>query len=1104
MAALPTGRVTYLFTDVVGSTSLWEESTDAMALAMARHDTLVERAVTECRGHLVRPRGEGDSRFAVFPAAANALTAAARVVADLCAEPWPTPRPIAVRVAVHTGEAEVRAGDYYGPAVNRTARLRAIGHPNQVLISAATVSDAADQLGTGLALRDLGTYRLRDLTEPEHVYQLLAPGAPEDFPPLAPLERPGQLSELRPAGPALVGRAAELNALKQAVSDVVGGSGQLVLLTGEPGIGKTRMAEEVEAMAVGRHANVVWARCQADSAQPAFWPWIQSIRGLLAIGDREVAAAAVGSTTPELANLVPELADIAPVLDAPPVDSEGARFRLYDSVMRFLSQLAAHRPLVLIIDDLHWADLPSLRLIAFVAGQLRTTPLLLVGTFRNDEVPLGSPHEELLGVLITLGRTLRLRPLSEADVAALVAASGARPDPALASSVHGRSGGNPLFVLELCGALSDDEGGGRDVSALSLPGGALAVLDRRFARLAAPVLDLLLVASAAGDEFSADLLAEVMDTEVDAVVEPLDEAIAAKVIVVRDDVSGTYAYAHPLVRQALYERLSHARRKAVHRRFGEVLERADSDGQISQLAYHFLRAGGIAASKGVDYSERAGREALDVLAFEEAAAHFSRALSVLTDRGKDPERRAEILLALADSERRAGNVGPAKDAFEQVAEWARRHRRPNYLARAALGYAADLGGFEVTLFDQRQLDLLEEALLALGAEDSTVRALTLGRLSVALSLVDSPERRRALSEEAVDVSRRIGDDAALAYALATHCDVIAGPADTRQRLSEATEVVDLATRVRDRSLELLGRRLRLVALLELGDFSSADVEIEAFGRVADASRDPLYSWYLPMWRGMRAHMDGRFAEHDSLIEEAEALGRRAGSENATMLLHTVRIVRALDAGDGDAAEACVADFTGEVAYLPVSNQIALATIWSGTDRTARSHAVLDRLAATGLGGVPRDSEWLPSICQLAETCNALLRPDVAEMAYAELEPFGDLFAIEGIGAATRGSAFRHLGLLCDVLGRTEEATQRFEDALAANRRAGSPLFVAHTLRDYGACLQRAPGGSPETGDELLREAALIYGELGLPRQVESVRRRRDAHVLRSGPGTRRR
>ncbi|MGB8646152.1 MAG: AAA family ATPase, partial [Anaerolineae bacterium] len=251
MSNLPSGIVTFLFTDIEGSTRLWEQHPDAMRQAMTRHDVLIEETVARDAGHIVRPRGEGDSRFAVFARATDAAAAARDIQQALAAELWPTPRPLRVRMALHTGEADLRAGDYYGSDVNRCARLRAVGSGGQTLLSQATFGLVRDALPAEVTLRDLGEHRLKDLRRPEHVFELDVLGLPAEFPPLQSIDAfpnnlPIQLTSF-------VGREQELKEVQQLLA-----TGRLLTLTGPGGTGKTRLALQLTAEVLENHTDGVW------------------------------------------------------------------------------------------------------------------------------------------------------------------------------------------------------------------------------------------------------------------------------------------------------------------------------------------------------------------------------------------------------------------------------------------------------------------------------------------------------------------------------------------------------------------------------------------------------------------------------------------------------------------------------------------------------------------------------------------------------------------------------------------------------------------------------------------------------------------------------
>lgn len=886
-----------------------------------------------------------------------------------------------------------------------------------------------------------------------------------------------------------VGRTAYLDELSDAAAAAPTGRAQLVLVSGEPGAGKSRLVRE----AVTRDAaRVAWATCWEADGAPAFWPWIQLVRCCLRTPGGEAWRTRDDPAVAEVLALLPEVAGAVP--------PDASRFRLFEGVIGLLAAAAGGDLLAVVVDDLQRADEPSLRLLAFVLHSI-DAPVLLVGVYRDTELPSDGPLAAVLGDLAAAGRELVVTGLSVGELAEL--AREAFPDVTdeTVSDLHRRTGGNPFFAVELLRLMRAHRG--RDVASprWAVPGGARSVVDRRLARLSQPCHDALRVASVLGSPFDAELLGRCLGVSTTDALGVIAEAVTAHLVVeTPQGVRPGFTFAHDLVRETLYDSLGPAGRAKWHGAAAEALQamHGTDDGHVAELAHHLIEAAVDGdADRAAAAAERAGRRALALLAYEEAADWFDRAAALLRAAHDPRGRLRPVLLARGEALLRTGRLPAARKVYQEVAASARRAGDAAGLAHAALGLGSGLGGFEVGLFDQAQIDLLEEALTALGPDDSPLRAWVLARLAVALSFVSADERRRALSLEGIAVARRTGDPVALGYALAGHCDTIAGPAHIAARITATQEAVELALRTGDRRLELLARRLLLVARLESADIAGADAEIAAFARVADVLRDPLYRWYVPLWRGMRELMRGRIAESAAASAEAAALGELAGSGNARMLVTTQEWVRRRVEGRFTDA-AAVIDAAGweDMRQMPAARiALALVQLHRGDADAARTE--LAPLAARDLA-LPVDAEWLPAMAQVVELVVALGDRRLAGVADRMLAPYDGVVAVEGIGAAVYGTMGGFRAELASLLGRPDEAARLAADADAVAGRIGLVSWVP-LWRPSGDTRPLA-SGRPD-GGELRREGdvwALTFA--GTTVRVRDSKGMRDLATLLGAPG----
>lgn len=851
-------------------------------------------------------------------------------------------------------------------------------------------------------------------------------------------------------------------ALADGLDHAQAGDGRLVLLFGEAGIGKTSAARRAAASARRRGLLVRWAGCSMG-ATVAHAPWIALLATLGPTGER--AAASLRAST-----LVGDLA------------AGAARSQAYAAVIAALES-DVDRPLLAVIDDLQWADEGTLRLLGAVATQLPALPVALVGTYRDGDVAPGSPLTMLGGGV----DRVEVPGLDKSAAAALLERHLSRGRSArLAEGVVELTGGNPFLIVQL-GRLASDQESSLDL--IALPAGARDLLQQRLAALASEDRDLLLAAGVLGREFRVQELAQVVGQTPSGVVLGLDRC-AARRIVQRAPGNSAWAFVHDLFRHAAIEASDAVELRRLHGRAAAAL--AAGGAEPAEVAAHLLAAGPARSGDAAEWAVRAGDRALHAMSWEEAAAQYRSALAAL-DAGSPNqagETHCEGLIGLGRALVLSGDYEHGSEVFLDAADVARGLGSPRLLARAALGFGADLAGFEVRLFDQRQIDLLDEAADALDdTADAGLHATVLARLSVALSLSAVDSRRLALAERALELAELADEPIVIARALAAHCDAIAGPSEVDRRLAESARIVELAIGEHDAALELLGRRLRYVALLERGDVAGLERETAAYAQRADAFGNPLYSWYVPLWQAQLAVVAGDVDRAQRLAEQAAETGRRAGSLNAPMLATVIGL--AIHWQRGEYAEAMTAFGQLEtvepelVDYITALGGQAASLALAG--RRSQAAALLDRAGALGLGSHLDDAEWLSNMFNIVRAA-VILEHEILAEAVAALEPYAGLVAFEGIGAGLYGSVARIVALGCRSLGRTEDSLRYGRQALAVNRRFGGSL-LADGLRTLAACSESA--GEQAAARKLHADADRQYLATGSNGGIDDL----------AGPGT---
>ena len=772
---LPTGTVTFLFSDVENSTGLIERHGAAAHEALAKHHRILADAVAAHRGHVFNIVGDGTC--SAFAAAPDAVAAAMALQRALHAASFADVGEVRIRVGVHTGEADAAAGDYVSSlALVRAQRIMAAGHGGQTLLSATTADGVRGRLPPRSMLRDLGLHKLRGLAQPEVIFELFAADLPSAFPPLRVEQAHGDaatdlLQDL--VRGRLVGRAGELEQLREHWRQAAEGRGHLVLLSGEPGIGKTRLAQEIIDHARQAGAALMRGGCYEYEAMTPYLPFIEAFRQFVRDAGADRLRTLLGTTATEIAKLAPEVEAKLGALPANATLSPNEeRLRLFDNVARFLQAVAAGRGLLLFIDDLHWADQGTLSMLQYLMRNLRGDRVLILGAYREIELDRAHP---LARALVDWNRDrlawrIALARLSHEHTSTLLATlfSQDTVSPAFAAALYRETEGNPFFVEEVVKSLiergeiyrSDGEWNRNEARELTLPQSVKEAIGHRLDRLSDGAADALRTAAALGKVFSFRDLAAVVAASEDDLLDALDEAQRAQLIRAglshaRAGGSDSFVFTPDKIREVLYEEQNPIRRRRLHQRIGEVLERlhaagGDANEQAQDLAHHFTQAGDLVRS--LAYLQLAAARAERLFAYDEAVSYLEQAREA-ADALQRPADIAAIDERIGDVHVARGTIQPAIEHYERALD-----ATASASARAAL--KVKVGTACTPIGDPHGLVRLEEALAELDpATQPAARALAtalVGRYhhyaARHVQAIEFLQRARELAEPLADAS----------------------------------------------------------------------------------------------------------------------------------------------------------------------------------------------------------------------------------------------------------------------------------------------------------------------------------------------------------------
>jgi DNA-binding CsgD family transcriptional regulator len=908
-------------------------------------------------------------------------------------------------------------------------------------------------------------------------------------------------------GVSFVGRQRELERLLALLERAEHGRGGIFLVGGAPGIGKTSTVRAFAAAARARGNAVLWGACYEGGSAPPYIPWVEALSGFARAIEPEWLQGELGPGAPLLAQLVPDLA-AAVAESSPPSALAGAfeHYLLFDAVSRLLVAVAEQQPVVIAFDDLHWADGDSLALLRHVSRLTHRARILLVLAYRHEQIDAGtSLRNELAGLRREADcESLTLAGLDTEAVAEVLAAVAGRaaPEP-VARAVKDETGGNPFFVQEMARHLAATDAlghvpaagaGPAATVALGVPEGIRQMLSRRLARLSAQTLETLHHASAFAGAAPFAVLAALSDVDEDALLDSIDEALAAGMLMAVPARRESYAFTHAIVRHAVYDDISPGRRVRLHRRIGEAIERvctADLDHHLAELAHHYLLAApGGDATKAVEYARRAAERARALHAYDEAARLFDLSLRALEmEASADSYEQCELLLALGEARNRTGQPEEAKPHFAHagaIARGLRTHngdvRAPLLLARAALGY----GGNTEEKFenDPAWLRLLDDALEAVGPDDSAVRSRLLARAARVTYWLRSAEQSDVMSVEALAMARRVGDPAALAAALSARQYVVTSSPNVAERHALCDELFELGKASGDTDITMTAARWRLAALLETGDIAALDVELEAFARRAEELQQPYYRWCTGVFRAMRALLEGRFAEAEQLSAAAREIGRPVDPpESSAIAFVHLGIIRLEQDRIGEMVE----PYTYLAGQYPriLATRAMLALALSESGRKDDAWIPYEPLRRNGFGELQGGPYHLMDLAALTGACVSLGDGQGALTLYRRLLPFDGLVIITGLAQAMRGAVAHHLGLLA--------ATARGRGQALPDE---APTWeTAHRHFDGARVLYEQMGARPWTARACADQAAAVLAQLRLEgRTTRADTRERLAHT----------
>ena len=1085
-----------LAADVASYSLLMNNDEDAtyMAWRSARTE-VIDPGIETCRGRIVKHTGDGF--LAEFPTVLAAVECAVDIQQqmELRNESLADDRRFEFRIGINLGDIIVDSEDIHGDGVNIAARLESIAEAGGVCVSADVYRQVRNK--PGFEFQDLGEHSVKNIETPIQVYSVSRDPLEQDATAVSRLDpvSPDLASEAasnafedmlenitgtgqRPAA-LVVGREAEKKILTEAYQEAQQNSGNIALIRGEPGIGKSCLASTFAEEIKDEGTLVVYGQCHETLGSPPFWPWLQILKTLQLTDDsQDLSPAAIFESL--VASESRQQGRPSSLFTG---DSGAEQFLLFSKIANILSQYAAQRTLILVIDDLHWADRSSLLLLSHLCRKLSQQAMLVIGTYRDIEITRKHPLFESLGEInrLTTLRRIQLKGLSEQDVTGFIenTVSETLP-PEVLKSLYEKTEGNPLFVSEVARMLQQEKNNlTSNQWIVEIPEGIQEAIGRRLNQLSELCNELLPLAAVIGRKFTLQVLNKLLPaSEQPGLLEVLEEAVSRGIIEEKHGAIAEFQFCHVLIRDILYDELSLAKKILLHKRVADALVELRGEGteySAGEIARHYYQAlQGGQGGNAVDYALQAAEHAEKMAAFDEAIGYYELALDVISvDEERYLERKPEIYFNIAMCKHGTGLT--TKDslfAYYRCIELARKHKQYKTFADAACRIVYIGRAYSHM---RESLMIIEEALSYLAEDDLVTRANVLAHHSMALSLSNRRREAERVAGQAVALAIESGDAQAHSNAL---CMGLFGLRGRPEKLSERIRLGEHALALtgdgettRQDSLEWL-----ILSYQELGDMARVR-ELIALLEIALSHSHRFKSRYFMIGaEACLALFEGRWANAEPLIEEAGELG-----------------LGKLDCGAEGVFGAQMFLLNRELGRLPMIRPALKQMLESGSPiwkpgllatyvdlgLVDEAGEIFSEMVADDLRFVAEDELYLTCLVYLTEACIELNYADKASALYQRLVPYSGQMVLHPT-AVCHGPADLYLGMLASQMNHLSEAEQLFGKATALCEQSAPNMWQAHIKFRHAQVLKRHNfSGGRSNFDELVNQARTTAKAMGM-------------------------